>query len=164
MAERKVLIKYYPPDFDPTKLAKVSRGRDKQDSVRMMLPMSVRCDTCGNFLYIGTKFNMRKETCRDIDYLGIKIYRFYFKCTCCHSEITMRTDPKTHDYICEQGASRNYEAWRDIAHAETILRAQKQLDSETDKMKNLENKIYDSKKEMEILDALEEVKQMNKRL
>ena len=76
----------------------------------------------------------------------------------------MRTDPKTHDYICEQGASRNYEAWRDIAHAETILRAQKQLDSETDKMKNLENKIYDSKKEMEILDALEEVKQMNKRL
>ena len=31
-------------------------------------------------------------------------------------------------------------------------------------MKNLENKIYDSKKEMEILDALEEVKQMNKRL
>jgi hypothetical protein len=32
------------------------------------------------------------------------------------------------------------------------------LDSETDKMKNLENKIYDSKKEMEILDALEEVK------
>lgn len=31
-------------------------------------------------------------------------------------------------------------------------------------MKNLENKTYDSKREMDILDALEEVRQMNKRL
>ena len=129
----------------------------------MMLPMSVRCDTCGNFLYIGTKFNMRKETCEDIDYLGIKIFRFYFKCTCCHSEITMRTDPKNHDYVCENGATRNYEAWRDIAHAESILKKQRQLDSANDKMKNLENKTYDSKREMQILDALEEVRQINKR-
>jgi hypothetical protein len=121
MADRKVLVKYFPPDFDPTKLAKAGRARDKQDNVRMMLPMSVRCNTCGNFLYIGTKFNMRKETCMDLDYLGIKVFRFYFKCTCCHSQITMRTDPKNHDYVCEHGASRNYEAWRDIAHAESIL-------------------------------------------
>lgn len=63
MAERKVLVKYYPPDFNPNNLAKMARPKDKQDNVRMMLPMSVRCNTCGNFLYIGTKFNMRKETC-----------------------------------------------------------------------------------------------------
>jgi len=163
MAERKVLIKYYPADFDPKLLQKVHRPKDKQDNVRMMLPMSVRCNTCGNFLYIGTKFNMRKETCQDIDYLGIKIFRFYFKCTCCHSEITMRTDPKNHDYVCEQGASRNYEPLRDLAHAETILRAKKELESKEDAMKKLEHKTYDSKREMEILDALEEVRQMNKR-
>ena len=30
-------------------------------------------------------------------------------------------------------------------------------------MKNLENKTYDSKREMQILDALEEVRQINKR-
>jgi hypothetical protein len=76
----------------------------------------------------------------------------------------MRTDPKQHDYVCEHGASRNYEARRDIAHAETILQARLQLDSENDKMKKLENNMGDSKREMAILDALEEVKQMNKRL
>ena len=75
MAERKALTKYIPPDFDPAKLKKALGGTksskqigetertSKLDNVRMMLPMSVRCNTCGNFLYIGTKFNMRKETC-----------------------------------------------------------------------------------------------------
>lgn len=130
----------------------------------MMLPMSVRCDTCGNFLYIGTKFNMRKETCLDDEYLGIKIFRFYFKCTRCYAEITMKTDPKNHDYVCEHGASRNYEPWRDIMHAETVLRSKRALEESTDAMKSLENRTYDSKREMDILDALEEVRQLNKRL
>jgi len=31
-------------------------------------------------------------------------------------------------------------------------------------MKSLENRTYDSKREMDILDALEEVRQLNKRL
>lgn len=128
-----------------------------------MLPMSVRCNTCGNFLYIGTKFNMRKETCLDEDYLSIKIYRFYFKCTRCHAEIAMKTDPKNHDYVCESGASRNYEPWRDIQHAEQILRAKSELEDE-DAMKKIERKGYNSKKEMDIMDALDEVKQLNKRL
>ena len=163
MSERKVLNKYYPPDFDHTKLQKVVRPRDKQDNVRMMLPMSVRCDVCGNFLYIGTKFNMRKETCLDQDYLGIRIYRFYFKCSRCHGEIAMKTDPKQHDYVCESGASRNYEPWRDIEHAEKILKARSKLEDE-DAMKRVEKKSFNSKREMEVMDALNEVKMLNKRL
>ena len=76
----------------------------------------------------------------------------------------MRTNPETHDYVCEHGATRNYEAWRDIAHAEKIVRAEQKIDTNEDKMKNLENKTYNSKREMDVLDALEEVRQMNKRL
>jgi len=72
MSERKVLNKYYDPTFNPDKLPKNKRAKDKQDNgiysiqynfqyflVRMMLPMTMRCTTCGNYLYIGTKFNMR---------------------------------------------------------------------------------------------------------
>lgn len=163
MAERKVLIKYYPPNFDPERLIKNKRPKDKQDNVRMMLPNSLRCSTCGNYLYIGTKFNMRKETCLDEDYLGIRIYRFYLKCTQCYAEITFKTDPKNSDYVVEHGGIRNYEPWRDVQAAEETLKELKETEEEGNAMKFLENKTYDSKREMDILDALDEIKHLNKK-
>ena len=163
MAERKVLIKYYPPNFDPDRLIKNKRPKDKQDNVRMMLPMSLRCSTCGNYLYIGTKFNMRKETCLDEDYLGIRIYRFYLKCTQCYAEVTFKTDPKNSDYIVEHGGVRNYEPWRDVQAAEEALKELKVNEEEGNAMKFLENKTYDSKREMDILDALDEIKHLNQK-
>ena len=47
------------------------------------------------------------------EYLGITVYRFYFKCPRCSAELVMKTDPKNSDYTVEAGASRNYEPWRD---------------------------------------------------
>ena len=47
------------------------------------------------------------------DYLGIRIFRFYFHCKNCGAEISMKTDPKNSDYAMEQGATRNYEPWRE---------------------------------------------------
>lgn len=164
MAERKVLNKYYPPDFDPSKLRRFEKKSvRKMCNVRMMLPMSVRCHTCGNYAYIGTKFNMKVETVKDEDYLGIKIYRFYFKCTQCYSEITFRTDPKNHDYIAEWGASRNHEPWKDMLMAEEEYKEMKQNEMKEDAMKSLEHRTYDSKREMDILDALDQVKSLNRR-
>ena len=72
----------------------------------MMLPFSIKCETCGNYFKGGTKIKSRKETCKNEDYFGIPIYWLYFKCLICYSELSMKTDPKNHGYIMEHGAVR----------------------------------------------------------
>ena len=163
MAVRKVLNKYFSPDFDHSKLIRGRRPKNKQENVRMMLPMTIRCNTCGNYMYIATKFNMRKETLQNKDYLGCRIYRFYLKCTRCSSEVTFITDPKHHDYLVEHGATRNYEPFKDVEAAEQKLAEKRDLEEDGNAMKFLENKTHDTKRNMDILDALEEIRLDNKR-
>lgn len=35
-----------------------------------------RCNVCGEWIYKGKKFNSRKETVTNEEYLGIKIFRY----------------------------------------------------------------------------------------
>jgi len=113
MGERKVLNKYIPPDFDHTLIPRPKKKKNDQIKVRMMLPMSVRCLSCGEYLPQGTKFNSRKETAIGEDYLGIKVFRFYMKCNRCSAEFTIKTDPKNSDYVTELNCIRNYEPWKE---------------------------------------------------
>lgn len=161
MGERKVVNKYYPPDFDPMKLKKPKMPPDKQIKTRMMLPFTCKCSVCGTYLHIGTKFNMRKETLTDETYLGIEIIRFFFKCTRCTTEITMKSDPKNHDYICESNASRQYDERRDLEAAENALQALKKQE-ELDPMKFLEARTMESKREMAVQEALGSILELNK--
>ena len=108
MGERKVVNKFVPWDFDPDKVAKVKLSNIGQFSVRMMLPFTVRCSKCGEFNYQGRKYNTRKETAAGEDYLGIAIQRFYFKCTNCGGEFTIKTDPKNSTYVVESGLLQQY--------------------------------------------------------
>ncbi|KAG8051492.1 hypothetical protein GUJ93_ZPchr0001g30215 [Zizania palustris] len=163
MGERKVLNKYYPPDFDPLKIPRRRQPKNQQIKVRMMLPMSIRCGTCGTYIYKGTKFNSRKEDVEGEKYLGIQIFRFYFKCTRCSAEITFKTDPQNSDYTVESGASRNFEPWREedeVADKEKRKRDEEEMG---DAMKALENRAMDSKQDMDILAALEEMRSMKSR-
>lgn len=161
MGERKVVNKYYPPDFDPAKLKKPKMPPDKQIKTRMMLPFTCKCSVCGTYLHIGTKFNMRKETLTDETYLGIEIIRFFFKCTRCTTEITMKSDPKNHDYICESNAARQYDERRDLEAAENALQALKKQE-ELDPMKFLEARTMESKREMAVQEALGSILELNK--
>jgi len=158
-----VLNKYYPPDFDPSKIPKKKRPKNDQVKVRMMLPMSIRCNTCGEYLYRGKKFNSRKETVTGEEYLGIKIFRFYVKCTRCSAELTIKTDPKNSDYECEFGASRNFEPWRETQKVVEDAKDKREKEEMGDAMKALENRTLDSKIEMDILDALDEIRSLNAR-
>jgi len=163
MGERKVLNKYYPPDFDPSLIPKRRKPKNDQVKVRMMTPMSIRCLSCGEYIYKGKKFNARKETVIGEEYLGIKIFRFYLKCPRCSSEITLKTDPRNADYNCEMGATRNFEPWREQDKQIEEIKETRKKEEEGDAMKALENRTMDSKMEMDILDALDEIRSLNSR-
>lgn len=64
-----------------------------------------------------------------MNHLGLRIYRFYIKCTACLSEISFRTDPANTDYVLEAGATRNFEA---------LAKAEKQAEEE-ERMRHVVN-------------------------
>jgi len=160
MSERKVINKYIAPDFDHTLLP--ARKRPGQIKVRVMLPCSVQCNFCGDYVYKGKKFNARSEICKE-DYLGIKMFRFYIKCTTCSSEIVFRTDPQNSDYVVEGGATRNFEPWKQEQEKTQAGKDAKDFEEKGDAMKALENRTLASKREMDIIDALEEIRELNAR-
>jgi hypothetical protein len=140
-----------------------------------MAPFSMKCVQCGEYIYKGRKFNARKET-TDEKYLSIAIFRFYIRCTRCSGEITFKTDPKNMDYVCERGAKRNFEPWRDPkadayneTEEQTLDRIEREENEESerlekDKMVELEEKMMDSKREMAVADALDEIRTRNARI
>lgn len=80
------------------------------------------------------------------------------------------------DYECEKGAKRNFEPWRDSksekyneTQEETLDRLEREENEEQeqlerDKMAELEEKMQDSKREMQIADALDEIRTRNARI
>ncbi|CAH2059833.1 unnamed protein product [Thlaspi arvense] len=153
MGERKGSNKYYPPDFDPKKIPRIRKPKNHQTKVRNMLPDSIRCNTCGNYISQGTKFNCRKEEVIGETYLGLKISRFYFKCTKCCAELIMKTDPQNSGYVVESGATRTYDQ-----HEE-----EEQAEESGDALSSLEKRTLVSKREIEVMAALDEMKSMKAR-
>jgi uncharacterized membrane protein YgcG len=185
MGDRKVLQKYYPPDFDPAKLPR-NRGKyqvrskkhlDKESgrdqiTVRMALPFTLRCSTCGEYMGRGRKFNSRKEVVKERNYRGIKIFRFYQRCTRCSSEFTFCTDPENMDYAAEHGAARHFEPWKDEAGADDgeaeggddggfIDNVTVPVPDADDALRALEERTAESRAEMAELDALDDLRGRN---
>ena len=169
MGERKVINKYFPPDFDPSKIPRPDKRQQEKVKekfvVRMMLPMSVRCQSCGEYMYKGKKFNSRKESVEGPEgqYLGIQIFRFYFKCITCSAEFTIKTDPQNMDYVCEGGAKANFELYKEENKEKEEIKTAREEDEKYDAMKKLENKTQEQKNAMDILDALDEIRTNNAR-
>jgi hypothetical protein len=165
MSERKVINKYIPPDFDPDKILPRGGGlglkalgitsRKAGKTVRVMLPFSVRCDTCEDYVYKGTKFNARKETCSEKYLSRIPIYRFYIKCPSCYADITYKTDPQNADYAVEQGCTRNQEPWRQEQQETKAQRIKREFEEKFLPLKAVENKAIDSKREIDMMESLE---------
>ena len=165
MGERKVLNKYIPADFDPKLVPRGSKPKDDLIPVRMMLPFTVQCSTCSNFMYRGRKFNSKKEPVKGSEgkYLGIQRFRFYIKCTACSRPVTFLTDPAKGDYEMESGGTRTYEVHKDEKRFMKEVEADDEKMEKLDPMKALENRVLASQKEMADLDNLDEIKAMNMR-
>ena len=139
-----------------------------------MAPFSMKCLTCGEFIYRGRKFNSRKETDMSQKYLNIQVFSFHIKCTRCSAEITFRTDPKNNDYAMVKGAVRNIEPWRNRdaedenleQRLDRLEREEAEAAGEEDKnaMEELEAKNADARREMAAADALDEIRQRNARI
>lgn len=157
MSERKVLNKYYPPDYDPTKIPRVKR-KTKQNDVRIMAPFNMRCKTCNNYIANATKFNAKKETVEDEKYNNLMIFRFYIKCPRCMATIIFRTNPKDQAYEVEHGATENFRA---LKLAEKQAREEAEAEEEEEKinpMKHLENRTKSSRQQMEASEQIQNLR------
>lgn len=186
MSERKAINKYYPPDFDPSKLKKTKKK--KQDpqlasswpTVRLMAPFSMRCTKCGEYIAKMKKFNAKKENTKE-DYLGVKIVKFHIKCPMCYGDIVFKTDPKTSDFVPESGAVRNYDPQKkkpeEEEKVETMDQILKRLENEeiNERMasegktsettvEQLEKKLKAQQQEQDMIDEIEYIQEKNARI
>jgi len=177
MSERKVLQKYYPPDFDPSALSRRTGKKDagpRTQKVRIMTPFSLQCSRCGAFIYKGRKHNSLKVINPDEKYLGIQIVQLHVRCTSCSSPIVLKTDPKNNDYTIHSGAVRNHEPWRnreaenedDEQRLARLEREEAEAAGEEERnaMEELEAKNLDAQREMAAADALDEIRHRNARI
>ncbi|KAI6703261.1 hypothetical protein NL676_012397 [Syzygium grande] len=156
MGERKVLA--YPPlSFEPSELPTLRRTKKQQSKVRIMLPMSIVCNTCGNHIRQGAKLRSRKEEVVGETRLGIQRFRFYFKCTECSAVLTIKTYPQDPNCVVEPGATRifkpltpprNVEPWRKQDQVVENEKRSSEAEEMGDVMNPLQNSTSDSKREM----------------
>jgi hypothetical protein len=178
-----VINKYYPPDFDPSKIVKkkkkIKTGSAAFPTVRFMTPYSIRCVNCGEYTSKSRKFNARKETTTET-YLGMKTIKLHIKCPSCASEIVFRTDPKSADYVIMYGAKKLYdsgntnEVLKEETLEETLSRLereeqearQKELEKEkkSTTLEELEAKLNDIRRKQDMNDELDEIQQRNAKL
>lgn len=163
MSERKVLNKYYPPDFDPSKVPRVKR-KNKKNDVRLMVPFNMQCSKCNEYIAAATKFNTKKEAVVDETYNNLTIYRFYIRCPGCISTIIFRTNPREAGYEIESGAIENFKAAK---VSERQAREEAEAQEEEDKinpMKNLENRTKASKQQMEASEQIQNLRAIKHKL
>ncbi|KAK2971196.1 hypothetical protein RJ640_008620 [Escallonia rubra] len=121
------------------------------------LPLKVRCNTCGQYMSEGTKFNCRKEVAAGETYLGIQKFRLYFSCRNCSAEFTMRSEPESDaGYVVESGVTDSTLFYGTAEDAEKEVVG--------DVMVCLENRRLEAKREMDVVASLHELKSMKARL
>ncbi|PIM98644.1 hypothetical protein CDL12_28874 [Handroanthus impetiginosus] len=74
-------------------------------ATKMVIPFDLQCDACGRPTNKGDKLWATKEEIGKDDAFDIEIYRYQFKCLCCRSPFSIKSDPGRYDYVLEDGAT-----------------------------------------------------------
>lgn len=77
------------------------------------------------------------------------------------AKITFKTDPENTDYTREHGATRNFLVKKLLEEEEKLLQKEREDEELSNLMNVLENCAKDSKLEMEVLENLQELKDLN---
>ncbi|KAM9393771.1 splicing factor YJU2-like [Pholidichthys leucotaenia] len=77
--------------------------------------------------------------------------------------LSNQSDPENTDYAMEHGATRNFQAEKLIEEEEKRIQQEREEEELNNPMKVLENRTKDSKMEMEMLENLQELKELNQR-
>ena len=144
-------------------LRKDKRPQNNQVKMRAMLPMTICCTKCGEFIGKGTKYNCRLEVANNKSYLGIKVWRLYMKCTSCSIELTILTDPKNDDYQCESNCRSTFDSLKIEQDAETVEQLIKKSEKhDHDQIKHLQRKMQQEKYQMNLMDTIGQLQNINK--
>ena len=162
MTERKVLNKYFPPDFDPAKIPRLKgMKKEKVFSIRTMAPFNMMCLTCRGYIFKAKKFNSRMEEC-EYTYLDLKEYRFHIRCPTCCSEIIYRTDRENNDYVVESGAKRSFEAYTTAIRQAIKESVQEKEELEKNPIKALEKRTEESMNEFKMSNKIQDLMEQSK--
>ena len=96
MSERKCFSKYEKKKNQYQKKAKKICSKKKK--IRFMLPLDLKCKFCLVEIKKGKKLNAFKEKILNKNYLGINMFRFYFRCSVCYSGLSITTDLQEFKY------------------------------------------------------------------
>eukprot|EP01063_Lacrimia_lanifica_P024983 TRINITY_DN32785_c0_g1_i1.p1 TRINITY_DN32785_c0_g1~~TRINITY_DN32785_c0_g1_i1.p1 ORF type:complete len:267 (+),score=120.11 TRINITY_DN32785_c0_g1_i1:92-892(+) len=147
--------KYFPPTYDPKATGK-AKGPKGPQTVKIMLPMGLQCEQCGEWIGQNKKFLAQKEKVIGEEYLGLAIFRLVFRCASCSNAISIKTDPKNHDYTVEFGAARKYQhhiAEKEKAEAEDAAREK----DKGDQLAETNQKVLDTQRQASEMEQLEDM-------
>eukprot|EP00468_Gymnochlora_sp_CCMP2014_P013827 CAMPEP_0167754984 /NCGR_PEP_ID=MMETSP0110_2-20121227/8574_1 /TAXON_ID=629695 /ORGANISM="Gymnochlora sp., Strain CCMP2014" /LENGTH=346 /DNA_ID=CAMNT_0007640925 /DNA_START=21 /DNA_END=1062 /DNA_ORIENTATION=- len=169
---------YHPPDWDPQKegrneyQARTGKGNKRYTGhnqyakwgvIRFEMPFNIWCDGCGIMIAKGVRFNAKKNHVGN--YHSTKIWEFVMPCANCFNKITVRTDPKTAEYLVTKGGRRKVEEYSAKAAGTIELPDQEEREKIREHaMASLENAEADKRKAKEHKGRLEKLRDIQHRM
>lgn len=134
-------------------------SRSKGTATRLATPFTIKCLSCGAYIYKNKRHNATREVAQGKDYLGVESHRFHIKCTGCSETLSIRTDPKNGIYITENGCARvdGEDSSQDkIEDASTRLKKESDMKDEIIKLRMQMSHVNSSNSTLDGSDKMEE--------